>query len=74
MIMVLELAKEGSLDKMIPIISKMARPLILRVALEMAKGMQYLHKCGLVHMDFKSQNVLVCPSVRREVEESSLLH
>ena len=31
-----------------------------RLCLEVARGLHALHKCGIVHCDVKSQNILVC--------------
>lgn len=61
--MVLTFAPYGSLDNLITK-PEQERPkeweqLQHRFALEMAKGMQYLHEQGIVHQDFKGQNVLV---------------
>jgi serine/threonine protein kinase len=34
-------------------------PLMKRICLDVAKGMNYLHKEGVIHRDLKSHNLLV---------------
>eukprot|EP00026_Physarum_polycephalum_P001792 Phypoly_transcript_01795.p1 GENE.Phypoly_transcript_01795~~Phypoly_transcript_01795.p1 ORF type:complete len:1026 (+),score=173.11 Phypoly_transcript_01795:323-3079(+) len=59
--LLLEFAPLGSLNSVIsqPSLYALPRPLIARIALEIARGMRFLHERGMVLQDLKSLNVLV---------------
>ncbi|XP_072015075.1 uncharacterized protein [Amphiura filiformis] len=58
LIMITELA-EGDLATFLARVSSLPPPVIDRLIKEAAYGLQYLHECGLVHCDVKTQNYLL---------------
>ncbi|XP_057435115.1 serine/threonine-protein kinase STY46-like isoform X2 [Lotus japonicus] len=37
----------------------LALPSLLKVAIDVSKGMEYLHQCGIIHRDLKTANLLI---------------
>jgi serine/threonine protein kinase len=50
----------GSLLQRLEEQGRMSERDVLRVSLDIADGVAYLHQTGIVHGDLKSPNVLVC--------------
>ena len=62
LIVVMELMKNGSLyDLLIEEKQKLTLPLLIRLALDIAKGIDDLHSCNpkIIHRDLKSANIMV---------------
>lgn len=56
--LVMEHMERGSLDKVLSK-EKFSVTQQRQVALDIAKGLYYLHSCGIIHRDLKSANVLI---------------
>lgn len=54
---VMELCKNGALRELLK--RKLSWPLKIRLALDIAQGIAFLHENGIIHRDIKPQNVLV---------------
>lgn len=59
MCLVSEYAPQGSLNSNIKKHPNMEFIVKLRLVLDCAKGMEYLHGCKIMHRDLKTDNVLV---------------
>eukprot|EP01105_Mastigella_eilhardi_P014882 TRINITY_DN3389_c0_g1_i2.p1 TRINITY_DN3389_c0_g1~~TRINITY_DN3389_c0_g1_i2.p1 ORF type:complete len:1250 (-),score=235.11 TRINITY_DN3389_c0_g1_i2:11-3760(-) len=68
--LVFELMERGSLDKLL---AESEAPLPyavqLRFAINLAKGLHYLHVAGVMHLDFKCSNILVSDSLQLKITD-----
>lgn len=67
---VMEFMERGSLQSLLnkPLISPLPWPLPLRLAHEVALGMNFLHSKDLLHKDLKPSNVLLDENLNAKVE------
>ncbi|KAK5747442.1 hypothetical protein LTR17_000083 [Elasticomyces elasticus] len=61
-VLILEYAEGGTLQDFLDKHRDLTRGRRENFAMEVARGLQILHKCGIVHGDLKPANVLVCRS------------
>lgn len=70
---VTDLAKNGSLYSLLQSARPLSDELRCQLALECARGLQYLHSPGYVHRDIKSLNVLVTDDWHAKLAEYALV-
>jgi len=57
--LVMEYAPGGSLASLLKSTQEISWKTRYQIALDVAEGMSYLHDCGIVHSDLKSENILL---------------
>jgi len=68
----MQLVEGGTLRALLNQQGRLERELALRLAREMAEGMEAIHEAGVIHRDLKPENVLLDPNLRVYISDFGL--